>query len=237
MTDLQQRDRGKGDGLQEERAPGLRQVIDVEALLIWAVQKEYAHRYAGSAGLFEGEAAVAAGEGAEPFHAPSGDGVWQMQKIAGLGCRPDEFGGNSHCHPDAEAVILAGIEVLGGALLYSLLVPHARSGLRPDWRPDLRELEAGPRLVWDDRSHEYRPCVMTAGRAKAEYCAVQYRDRTAEMEAARGYYVAWWDALNLLAEALAGRLAKYEATPPAVPRRPWAVEKKSHNPVVDGGGD
>lgn len=224
---------------EEARAAGrrsepcrLKRVIDIEDLAVWAVQREFAHLYADQAGLYEGEAAAA---GLQP-HGCSGAGLAQLQKIAGLGIRPDLSGPNTHCHPDAETFILVGRQALG-PLIFSLVVPFAKVAGRPDWGAHLRPLEAGPDLVWDDRAHEYRPCVMTAGRAKAPYCAVKYRDRVAEIEAARGYYVAWWDALAALAEALKDRLDFFAPTPPAAPRRPWLVEKNVQNPLASFGGD
>lgn len=191
-----------------------REVIDVELLMRWAIRDEYAHIHAEESGLFEGEAAAAG----HPLRRASADGCAQLQRVAGLGIRPDGGVGmlGGHCHPDAEAAYLtAKRELVTPDFL--LILGYAKAGERPEWGAHIRPIEAQPRL-----NERMKPMVLRPG-GKGDYCPVRYDFREAEIEAWRMLYRAWWLALRRLCYALrvTGALKRHEAVGPAAPEAPW----------------
>lgn len=203
-----------GHRLAARRREAPREVIDVEALLAWALRAEYAHIHAESSGLYQGEAAAA---DLEP-RGVSGDGCASLQRIAGLGCRPDGGLGHlgGHCHPDAETVYVAARRNLERPD-FGLVVSYAQLGERPDWGQHIRELEARPVLTWELKVMVLRP------RGSLGYCPVTFEERGADIAAHRMLYRAWWCALRRLCFALRleDKLTRYKVFGPGAPEWPW----------------
>jgi len=74
------------------------------------------------------------------------------------------------------------------------------------------------------------PCrPIRAGLYRAgAYCPLMYRPAPSRIVAERAEYAAWRMGLELLHQALEGRLATIAVLPPAAPWRPWAGEGEAH---------
>ncbi|QCO14007.1 hypothetical protein D3869_01480 [Azospirillum brasilense] len=129
----------------------VRQRVDLEALVVWAVKAQRAD--CDDVSLHDVEAAA---EGLEPA-AWSTDGVSSLMRRGALGCRVD--GGSAvrgvapRIHPDAEAVMV-GVNTIGDRRRRSLILHYARAGFRPDWLPWQQRLVAVP--VDDSQAGRHR---------------------------------------------------------------------------------
>ena len=194
-----------------------RTMIDIEALLRWTMQTEFAHAVARPGGLFAAEASVAR----LAKRGRSKDGTAKLDMIAGLGCIPQEsVPFSAHCHPDAEAVYGRASRMLGRADL-AVIVECARSGNRPDWRPDIKPF--GVRFeVKDSVGGDPRAVVRYDSRRRMAYCRVEFYDRSREIAAFRDRYLRWWDAMTALAASLDDSdLKRWSVIRPAADREPW----------------
>lgn len=194
-----------------------RTMIDIEALLRWTMQTEFAHAVARPGGLFAAEASVAG----LAKRGRSKDGTAKLDMIAGLGCIPQEsvlF--LAHCHPDAEAVYGRASRMLGRADL-AVIVECARSGNRPDWRPGIKPF--GVRFeVNYSVGGDPRAVVRYNSRRRMAYCRVEFYDRSREIAAFRDRYLRWWDAMTALAASLDDSdLKRWSVIRPAADREPW----------------
>lgn len=199
-----------------------RTLIDIEALLRWAMQTEFAHAVARPGGLFAAEASVAG----FTVRGRSTDGTAKLQMVSGLGCLPQEsVPFLAHCHPDAEAVYGLASRTLGRADL-AVIVQCARSGSRPDWRPDIKPFGVRYEINYS-AGEDPRAVVRYNGRTAARYCRVDFYDRSDEIAAFRDHYLRWWDAMAALAASLDDSdLARWEVIRPAAHREPWLPKKK-----------
>jgi hypothetical protein len=107
-----------------------RVVMDLEALLAWALRTQKAGR--GEAALHEIEARV----DGRALHHSSRDGVWTMIRRNSLGCRIDCGGPVSNAaplvHPDASAIATA-VNAIPGERNRSLVWRYGQAGERPEW--------------------------------------------------------------------------------------------------------
>lgn len=207
----------------------LRELIDIEDLLHWAVAREYANIHAEQSGLFEGEAAAAG----RPLRKISGDGCAGLARIAGLGCRPDGGIGmaGGHCHPDAETAYIAARRAIGDNEVFVLVMSHAKRGSRPGFGAHIPMFDVRPRLTFD-----MKPMILRAG-GKWEYCVLQcvevgdgplgtgvaYPCRNLDIEHARREYLLWWGSLARIGALLRseGKLIRYAPSGPRAPQFPW----------------
>lgn len=189
----------------------VRQVVDIERLVVWTYQQQAADR-------------VVARQGGRFY--PSGGGGDSVAAVArrmSLGVSIDCAGSVAydagHLHPDADMVHARVVRF--PSLVAGMIIRHGRAGTRPDWeeggvrlRPILRG-NGKPRIVYHD----------TGGRYPA-YCPVVADPCADHVEFARGQYVAWWDGLNALAADLDGLLRDHVVTPPNTPRTPWTLDSR-----------
>jgi hypothetical protein len=94
---------------------------------------------------------------------------------------------------------------------------HARMGTRPPWQVD------------GFRAHRVigrngKPVVSgTDSNGRWGWCPLDIAPDPREVVNDRAEYVAWWEALNLLAVRLSGMLGSWEPLPPTAPIRPWVT--------------
>jgi hypothetical protein len=206
-----------GPGAAARRAVVARASMDIENLLIWAYQKQLVGALdGGGVGLHEVERLASGIE----WTGSSADGVATIQRIAALGCRVDGGGYVSgDVHEDAETLHQAVI-ALGDDLDTGLVIMCARAGRRPEWFPGKKAEQV------IDRDPRGRAVPLRDGSDNA--IPGKYRMRwTVRPEVLDGWrvlYTRWWDALDVLAKALPGRLAKHAVTGPAAPAKPWLEE-------------
>ncbi len=206
-----------------------RTMIDIEALLHWTMQAEFAHAIARPGGLLAAEASAA---GFAERARRSRDGTAKLDMIAGLGCIPQEsllF--LNHCHPDAEAVYGLASRMLVDADL-AVIVECARSGNRPDWRPDIKPLGVRYEVNYSATGDVGRAVVRCNGRTGMRHCRVEYYDRSREIAAFRDRYLRWWDAMTALAASLVGsNLTRWSViSRPAADREPWSSSRNFSGP-------
>lgn len=192
--------------------------IDVEDFLHWAVARQKAHILCEKAGLWGPEAAAA---GLEP-EGVSGDGVASLQRLVGLGCRPDTSGLaamlGDRCDPDAETCILVARRTFARDMpSWFLLLSYAKTGQRPSWGGHIPALDVRARTGLD-----MKPLILRAG-GRYPYCPVEFYAREAEIASWRLFYRSWWAALARLGLALRNgeALRRHAVTGPAAPERPW----------------
>lgn len=220
-----------------------RRAIDIEDLLVWAVQRERADIHAESSGLWPQEAAAAG----VAVTAVSGDGTAAIAEIARLGCRPDVGSPTpGHCHPDAEDVWVTARQVLDAAT-FALVMGCARTGSRPSWGAEIPAWEAMYHVNWackaveTERRGPVQPAMVAASNGiprvphlfpRGRFCQITgWRDRSADIASARWLYETWWVGLAAVAGALGapGRLRLHAVIGPAAPARPWQNEKRLDN--------
>lgn len=109
-----------------------------------------------------------------------------------------------------------------------LVAMHARMGTRPRWdmtplpepvigrngKPVVRFLGADGRAVEGRRGRHYGPQA---------HCPLMWFPAPREAAFARIEYSIWWQALDTLADHLAGRLADHAPLPPAAHPSPWIL--------------
>ena len=193
-----------------------RTLIDIEALLRWTMQTEFAHTASRSGGLFAAEASVAG----FTRRGRAKDGTAKLETIAGLGCMPQEsllF--LAHCHPDAETVYGLASRMLARVDL-AVIVECARNGDRPDWRPDIKPF--GVRYEVNHAVDDPSAVVRYDSGRRVRYCRVEFYDRSREIAAFRDRYLRWWDAMTALAAGLDDSdLVRWSVIRPAASREPW----------------
>ncbi len=188
--------------------------VDIEWLLTWAYRVQLA------------DGAEARGAGARASPGWAADSVVRVARALALGTvRISGTGGGGPAaeaiSPDAELVHQAvrGLPWPRSAVV----IQHARLGTRPECFlgveprvvPVISPRTGRPRIKYEpwDRSWNYGHCLFVFEPVEP-----------VEVIAARELYVAWWDALELLALALrvGGGLSRFRVGPrPAAPRSPW----------------
>lgn len=188
----------------------VRQVMDIERLVVWTYQQQAADR-------------VVARQGGRYYPSSGGDSAAAVARRMSIGVAVDCAGSAAydagHLHPDAD---LVHAHVVGfPSLVAGMIIRHGRAGTRPDWEEEgvqLRPILRGngkPKIVYHD----------TAGRQPA-YCPVVADPCHEHVDFVRRQYVAWWDGLKELAAGLDGLLSDHVVTPPATPRCPWALDRR-----------
>lgn len=197
----------------------LRRPITMEALLVWAVQRQRADigtQAAGRVGPADFTGRVSA------------DGVYACLCQGELGTAVDCVGSWRHdtgawLHPDAETVyrlanalpVPTNFQVLG----------HARTATRPDWLAERRIVETYGEL----RSRNGAPTgkvryVANPGERKQwPWCRLFYRQNWDAIVSARGLYRAWWCGLRDLSVELQNGivLSEHAVTEIGAPATPW----------------
>jgi hypothetical protein len=181
--------------------------INVDALVIWALVVQRAGD--AVAGLYADEAR------ADGYQWQERTGLAAVEQIAQLGCRIDVSGGRrDNVHPAAEAVAAAVRALDDGGLVTRCAWNGAPNGWAEPSRwlmPERWEAD-GERAMWcyaDKRMGAHCPLVTVAS-----------RDTVA---AGRAEWLAWWDALSMLAMVLQGRALGFAVLPPSVAREPWQI--------------
>lgn len=188
-------------------------LIDVEALVTWALRDQRADRQM-RAGLHQIEAEVLGFE----VSGRSSDGCAAIADIHHMGGRID-FGGakvRELIHPAAELVGQLSTEIQGGELVRH----YGRLGVRPDG--------------WQAPARWYRPVVWVKegelGQWEFDDASGKRRNRLtrviptvtrAELERRRVAYAEWWEALRCMAWRLSARALGFAVTGPTAPRAPW----------------
>lgn len=180
-----------------------RKPIDIEKLLWWVYQQQYAHTV-----TVDDDMRISQGLG-------YGSGAGRFEELAMLGTLVQRSGGGSiDVHPDAEAVHSAVLTL--PELACGLVIMHGVAGTRPDWMPGavpkpeaIRRKNGKPKLVYFD-----------AMKRKPSYCPIRYVPEPGRLTMSRSMYEAWWEALGGLAEVLTG-LRDYEVHPVTAVQAPW----------------
>ena len=186
-----QAERGRHAGRNAAREPR-----DIEAIVAWVYGEQQAHRSAVGLGRERGWLGYGSGDYSRPVVQGGGAGSFDLA-------------------PDAELVH----DVIGRRPDLRILVEFGRGAMRPDWKPGARPrcqpvLDGGgyPTVVREyDRNRNPR----------LEWCPIEYLDDVEVIAAARRRYLDWWHALVSLRRLVGPRLARWQATGPAAPRRPW----------------
>lgn len=189
----------------------VREVIDVEALVVRAYRDELVDRAMGGPAVSAGAPAVLMG----------GSGWASVARIAMLGTMVDGGSGGDGHEPPAWAVAVHKAVVGLPEQAAALVVRYARVGGAPEW-----DVEAP--LVWRGRPARNGKGVLVE-RWQADGYAVTWCpvDRDYAVEAAalgRAEYGLWWEALavvaGVVAQAPAVR-ARWVVGPPKAARTPW----------------
>lgn len=176
----------------------------VDDLVVWALVVQRAGN--AMAGLSEVEAAAA---GFDPY---SRTMLAVVEQIAQLGCRIDVSSGQRDAtHPVADAVA-AAIEALDddGAVKHA-----ARWGPPNGWAAPARW------LVPERWEKEGVAMWCYAEKRLGAHCPLVRVADADTVAAGRAAYLAWWDALMMLAWTLAGKALGFIVLPPSVAREPW----------------
>lgn len=205
--------------LQGRKGWRMQEVIDIEALLVWAYQRQKVDRVSGA--MFRHEAGQ---------HWSNGSCLDGIARVASLGCAVDvsAWSGLPACDPDAELVH----EAVGRIGPVGRTVARlARTGERPDWMKGVYRWKPEPLRDRDGRM----VLAMTDGKrvvpGKARYAnrvlrpwswqPLVWRDRAHLLIGMRNSWMDWHRALDRLSRDLDGRLRRWRVTGPAVPLRPW----------------
>lgn len=188
-------------------------MIDVEALVIWALRDQRAdlqHR----AGLHQIEAEMLGFEAS----GRSSDGCAAIADIHHMGGRVDWGGAKLRdlVHPAAELIAQLVTEVEGGDRLQY----YGRLGVRPDG--------------WQEPVRWYRPVVWVkegklgqwefddeGGRRRNRLTRVIPTITRAELGRRRVAYAEWWEGLRRMAWRLSANALGFSVTGPEAPRAPW----------------
>lgn len=164
-------------------------------------------------------------------------GIYVLMQRGALGCQIDG-GGRSRPAHDAE-VIASALSVLpsnlGGRGMAAQIAALARTGARPDWRPNPRP-RCAPR-DWRGTKHgrfavtEKMGTVVTQHRGRKVshdvlVCPITYFDTADEVAQLRAQYCAWWAALDWLRSRFADGFHDFDRvaiTDDIPPKRPWTV--------------
>lgn len=200
------------------KADAMREVIDIEALLVWAYRRQKVDRVSGA--MFRHEAGLSG----------SGGDWLGLARVAALGVTVDASGwsGLPACDPDAETVheAVGRIGPVGRTM-----VRLARTGERPDWmegvyrwKPEpLRDRDGRMVLAMTDGKRVVPGKAMMPNRhlRKWSWQPLVWRDRAHLLIGVRNGWIDWHRALSRLAGDLDGRLRRWRVTGPAAPLRPW----------------
>lgn len=192
----------------------IKEIIDIENMLIWVYQKQKADVLAGrGVGLLDIEASVAGIRRA----AISGDGCASVARNEELGVRVDSFGRDrGDLHPDAELV--HELVLSYPAFLRGLIIGHAKAGTRPNPMVGIK-----PRM---------EPVRNTRGRLTKIWnsnrnwigCEVRPVNLQENIDHARNMYIEWRCGINALAQHFlddASCLIRYSPKETKAPVAPW----------------
>lgn len=202
-----------------------RRRIDIERLLVWTYRGQRADVVLDrGVGLLAIERCVQMGVVTTGTVAARSS--WgTISEIQELGVSVDRSAaGSSHLHPDAERVHQAVLR-LEDEFARDLVILHARTGDRPDWKPRARP--------------KFRPVLNQRGTPKIFYdatdrgrhlgfCRVVWIETQADIEYARDAYRCWRTALDRVWHILASAsLLDHVPLSAAAPREPWAALRES----------
>jgi len=143
---------------------------------------------------------------------------WRAARLSAAASRAGGYA-RLTIHPDAETVH-DHVKDLPSALI-GMVIRHAKGGTRPDWMPGVQPT---PEPV-PGRKGKPKIEYFDAAKTKPAYCLVRYNPEIKHIEYKRGLWLAWWDALDLLAESLDGALTERKVLGLPFPREPWLVQK------------
>lgn len=224
-------------GVREQaRAEAGRLVQAADQVATWVYQRQRADQEYAAA--LEGLEARAAGL---TRYGRSGDGCFQVARLASLGVTVDQSGrGRGALDPDAEAIHEWVLGIDPSARL--LIVRHGRRGDVPDWSPGRLSWcdpvwKDAPEWEWyedGDGVQRRRPRAKTfkvvyTATNKASYCPVEPGAVSAyQVAAMRAEYALWHRALSAMAEHFGrrpGLLRRLTILPPRLPAAPWSELK------------
>lgn len=206
----------------EARCEARKRPVSILDLLEWAFQREKVQLDFSEAG--------AIGLACRPTVSSS----YLVARHAELGCRVDG-GGYSLCHPDADIVADALVQLpdrVGGVRMAIWLAELARAGAKPDWGKDDRARcepvewrrskhgdHARVREI-DVARHVHRGRVV---QTRVMLCPVRYMNTADDVARSRRDYLRWWGALLELRSCLqiGAPLSAYVLTGEMPPRAPW----------------
>ncbi|MEQ9449729.1 MAG: hypothetical protein RLN70_12630, partial [Rhodospirillaceae bacterium] len=170
-----------------------RKPIDVEVLLHWTYQKQKADL------VMEHGAGLNRFERIAQFGGSDSSPMADSCALVADGCH-ERVGASYDLHPDAEAVHTR-VQKLSGDMR-AVVVPCAKTGLRPNWAEGLR-----PRLEPLRRGDGRPTVVMCSKSRRPSYCPVQVKDHPEYILARRNEYLRWWETLAWLAWSLTSEQA------------------------------
>ncbi len=168
---------------------------DIERLLIWTYRDQQAHR--------EGY-----GIGQERQWLAGGSSDWTRERVDGGGFRTFSLA-------DEAETVHAAVAALGPTSR-ALVIRHAKTATRPDWRPGARErlgpITDGGRIVVTTEYDKNRNRLV-------QWCPLRVIDAADVVAELRQCWLVWWSALDHLAAALAV---------PMIPdrREPWRIDSR-----------
>lgn len=158
------------------------------------------------------------GRAFEP-HRRSTDGSAKVEDLAQLNCRIDvsRDSGSGQVSDVADAVWQA----VTGMADAEVLIGWASTGCAPDgW--DWPTLRCWPRLGFTDKG---QGVTVYTGKRTTGMATPVVIVSASEIAAARVRYVAWWDALALLAGYLSRLNLGFAVGLPSVAREPWGIDR------------
>ena len=193
-----------GMAASEVLARAVKKQVDVEEMMRWTYQDQYAHTITVEDDFWV--ISKASGFGGRSR------GKWQ--DLADLGILVQGGGSSFDVNPDAEALhdAVMRLDVIGRGLV----ITHGVAGTRPDWMPN-----DDPRLVMRPRANgKPKMEYWDAARTRPAYCLLCYDPDPEHVKFMRKVYVTWWDALACLIDENQ-YLDAHELTGPAILREPW----------------
>lgn len=106
----------------------------------------------------------------------------------------------------------------------ALIVSHGKVGDRPDWVEEgpgawVQQVDGRGRPMWDWDDPNNRSTKRSGRRPKMHFVGESQKS----VDFYRARYDLWWIGLHDMVEPLNGVLARYEATGPDAPDKPWLV--------------